>query len=255
MSAALGFGDARAGARPPRRRDGRSGWLIALDWASLALAGALAVLALARVRAWPPLAWAPLLAIAALGGWAFADFGSGLVHFLCDRFGSERTPLLGRAVIRPFREHHAQPRAIASHGFAELAGNNALALTPLLAVCGELAVGFGDTLAHSAAYSGGMAASVGLFATNQIHRWAHLSRAPRFARALQRLGLAITPEAHAMHHRGAHDVAFCITTGWCNAILDRAQVWARAERALRRFGGSAHCTDGTHARTGTEEAS
>lgn len=236
MSAALGFGGARARARPPRRHDGRSSWLAALDWLSLALAGALAALAFARVEAWPPAAWAPALALAALAGWAFADFGSGLVHFLCDRFGSERTPLLGRAVIRPFREHHAQPHAIGSHGFAELSGNNALALTPLLALCGELAPRFGDALAHSLLFSWGMAASIGLFATNQIHRWAHLPRAPRVARVLRSLRLAITPEAHAIHHRGAHDVAFCITTGWCNAVLDRAQAWARAERALRRLG-------------------
>lgn len=236
MNAALGFAALRAPARPPSRRDDRGRWLAALDWASLALAGTLAALAFARVEGWPPLAWAPLLALAALAGWAFADFGSGLVHFLCDRFGSERTPLLGRIVIRPFREHHVQPHAIASHGFAELSGNNALALAPLLALCGEIAPAVGDTVAHSAAFSCGISASAGLFATNQIHRWAHLPRAPRLARWLRRLGLAITPEAHALHHRGAHDVGFCITTGWWNGMLDRAGAWARAERALRRLG-------------------
>ncbi len=224
-------------------------WVCALDWLSLALAAGLASLALARIESLPPLAWAPLLALSALAGWAFADFGSGLVHFLCDRFGSEQTPLFGPAVIRPFRAHHADPGAIAAHGFVELSGNNALALTPLLAAGGGLAPLFGEALLPSAAFSGLMSACVGLFATNQIHRWAHMARAPKIARALRRLGVAITPEAHARHHCGAHDVAFCITSGWCNAALDRARVWSRIEHSLRALASPGHAT-GSHAAGG-----
>jgi ubiquitin-conjugating enzyme E2 variant len=211
----------------------RARWLVALDWASLGLAALLASLAIARLNALPPLAWLPVLVLAAAFGWALADLASGLVHFLCDRFGSERTPLLGPAVIRPFREHHADPRAITAHGFAELSGNSALALTPLLAAGGELARGVGETLLHSAAFFGLMSASIALFVTNQVHRWAHMSNAPRFARALWRLHLAIAPEAHARHHDGAHERAFCIPPGWCNAWLDRADAWGWAERWLR----------------------
>lgn len=222
----------------------RSRWLVALDLFSLSLAAVLSAAALARIGAWPPLAWSPLLALAALAGWAFADFGSGLVHFACDRLGREETPLLGRAVIRPFREHHREPREIAQHGFVELSGNNALALTPLLAAGGELAPWFGEALLPSAAFSGLMAACLGLFTTNQIHRWAHMERAPRIARVLRRLGLAIRAEAHARHHAGAHDVAYCITNDWCNAWLDRAHVWARLELALRALAKRAQRAEG-----------
>jgi len=217
----------------PDARKKRSRWLIALDLFSLSLAAALTALGLSRIEAQPPLAWLPLLALAVLLGWAFADFGSGLVHFLCDRFGSERTPLLGPAVIRPFREHHVDARAITTHGFVELSGNNALALAPLLALGTELAPFFGETLLHSAAFSWLISASAGLFTTNQIHRWAHMPRAPRLARVLQRLRIAIRAEAHAVHHRGEHDAAFCITSGWCNALFDRMRFWQRLERTLR----------------------
>lgn len=212
----------------------RRAWVVALDHVSLALAASLAAVALSRVDALPPLAWVPALALAAWLGWAFADLASGLVHFLCDRFGSERTPLLGPAVIRPFREHHLDPRAITAHGFVELSGNSALALTPMLALGNELAPSFGETLLHSVAFSWLMSASAGLFATNQIHRWAHMPHAPRVARWLQRAGLAITAEAHARHHRAEHDRSFCITTGWCNAPLDRIGAWGRLEHRLRR---------------------
>jgi len=220
---------ARSSARAIARR---SAWLIALDWCALSAAFALAALAVARVEALPPLAWAPLLLLAAALGWAFADLASGVVHFLCDRFGSEQTPLLGPAVIRPFREHHLQPRAITEHGFVELSGNNALALTPVLVVSTELAPFFGEALLPSALFSWLMSASVGLFTTNQIHRWAHMAHTPRLGRWLQRLGLAITADAHARHHSEAHDQSFCITTGWCNGLLDRMQAWSRVERWL-----------------------
>jgi ubiquitin-conjugating enzyme E2 variant len=236
----------------------RPAWVGALDTCSLALAAGLTGLALARVGALPPLAWLPLLALSTLAGWAFADFASGLVHFLCDRLGSEATPLLGPAVIRPFREHHDDPCAIANHRFVELSGNSALALTPMLALGGELAPLFGDALLPSAAFSGLMSACLGLFATNQIHRWAHMPRTPRIARVLRSLGLAIREEAHARHHRGAHDVAFCITNGWCNAPLDRVQFWARLERAMRARSGtrspSEHDYRGVRAPTAEQDA-
>jgi ubiquitin-conjugating enzyme E2 variant len=207
--------------------------LIALDYFSLALAFSLTALAFLRIEDSPPLAWTPALLAAALLGWAFADFASGAVHVLCDRFGSEDTPLFGPAVIRPFREHHVDPRAITTHGFVELSGNNALALTPMLALGTQLAPLVGETLLPSAAFSWLMSASAGLFSTNQIHRWAHMARAPRIARWLRSARLAITAEAHARHHAAAHDRSYCITTGWCNAPLDRMSAWSRLEVWLR----------------------
>ena len=230
-------------ARPARR----SRWLFALDLFSLTAAAALTAVSFARIEALPPLVWFPLLALAVVAGWAFADFGSGLVHFACDRFGREDTPLLGPAVIRPFREHHRDPSEITTHGFVELSGNNALALTPLLAASGGLAPSFGEALLPSAAFSWLISASLGLFTTNQIHRWAHMTGPPRIARALRRLRLAISAEAHARHHTGAHDVAFCITSDWCNAWLDRARVWARIERAVRALARHSGGTNGAAA--------
>src|SRR5437660_12453913 len=48
--------------------------------------------------------WIVLAAV--LCGYLAADFLSGFVHWLGDTWGSTRTPLLGQALIRPFRDPH-----------------------------------------------------------------------------------------------------------------------------------------------------
>lgn len=174
---------------------------------------------------------------AAVLGWLGADLASGIAHWLCDRYGSERTPLLGPVLIRPFREHHADPLAMTRHGFLELCGNNALAVAPVLAAAAlgdppsEAALPLGLLLDVSVLVFG-----LAILATNAIHRWAHLPEAPRGVAWLQRHRVLLSPAAHARHHAAAHDGAYCVTSGWCNAPLDRLRLFRRLERGLARLG-------------------
>jgi len=46
---------------------------------------------------------------AALLGAVAADLASGVVHWACDTFFAEDTPVIGRALIFPFREDHRDP--------------------------------------------------------------------------------------------------------------------------------------------------
>jgi plasmanylethanolamine desaturase len=62
-----------------------------------------------------------LLVIPVLGFIA-ADFASGMVHFLCDNFGTPETPWLGPSFIKSFRDHHTDPKGITRHDFLEVNG-------------------------------------------------------------------------------------------------------------------------------------
>lgn len=176
---------------------------------------------------------APMLLTAGVGGLVIADLISGLVHFTCDRFFSERTPLIGALFIEPFRSHHDDPLGITRHGFCARNGNNCLALLPVLALL-HTTLG---TLQSDALRSGGatfcLTLTAAMAATNQVHGWAHTANPPRFVRALQRARVILSPAAHGRHHRGAHASAYCITTGWLNPLLDACDAFGAIERVVR----------------------
>lgn len=171
-----------------------------------------------------PAAWPGLVAVAVLA-WLAADLVSGLVHWLCDTFFAEDTPLVGRAVIGPFREHHRDPLAITRRGFTAVNGANCAVVLPVLA----LAAWGEPSLRHAFVLVFGLVVCL----TNQFHKWAHAPQVPRAAAWLQRLRLIVPPAHHARHHQRGTE-AFCVASGWCNPLLDDSAVFARIERAIRR---------------------
>lgn len=180
-----------------------------------------------RAEAW----W--VLPTAALSGWLLADFVSGVVHWLADNFGHERLPIIGQALIRPFREHHVDPRAITRHDFIETNGNNCLVCWPVLAVvCVWL-----PTQAHLLAAWFAVAwvvFNLGIFATNQFHKWSHLEVVPGWIAWLQDRRLILSPAHHDVHHTPPFDRYYCITTGWLNPLLcDGLRFFQRAEALIR----------------------
>jgi ubiquitin-conjugating enzyme E2 variant len=166
------------------------------------------------------------LAACALGGLLLCDFISGMVHWAGDTIGGEGMLLFGPHFIKPFREHHTDPKAITRHDFIQTNGNNCLISLPVI-----------GALAPSMSYEttpGFYISTVVVFAswfgfwTNQFHKWAHADRPPRLALWLQRWSLILRPTHHDIHHASPHDKYYCITVGWMNPLLS----WLRFFRAL-----------------------
>lgn len=168
-------------------------------------------------------------------GWLGADLVSGLVHWFFDTWLRHDTPVLGSVFVRPFREHHVDPLSITRHDFVEVNGSNCLATCPVLgaALCLDL-----DSAPTRALATVLLALCLGIFATNQFHRWAHLPDPPRPIRALQDLGLILGRHHHAGHHVAPYDRRYCITTGWLNAPLDRIGFFRGLERVISALTGA-----------------
>jgi ubiquitin-conjugating enzyme E2 variant len=170
-----------------------------------------------------------VLAPAALLGYFVADVATGLVHWFCDRFFEEDSPVVGRLLIFPFRDHHRDPRAMTRHGVLELTGNSCLATSPVLAAA--LAVPLGLFL-DAALFVFAQA----VVATNLFHGWAHDERPPRLAAWLQARGLVLAPVVHDVHHSHGGRGAYCVTNGWANRWLDGLGVFERLESGLGALG-------------------
>jgi len=194
-----------------------------------------AVLGVLLLRASPAvevLGW-PLLA--ALLGYLLADVATGFVHWFCDTFYEEDTPFVGAWLIAPFREHHRDPLAMTRHGFLELAGNSCFVLAPILLV----AASFGPLLNaewSSAFYAFTLSFTWFAAATNLFHRWAHEPAPPQIIAFLQKCGVILPAAHHAQHHVPPHCFAYCVTSGWANAFLDRIGFFVTAGRALSALG-------------------
>lgn len=151
--------------------------------------------------------------LAALCGWLLADLFSGLVHWSFDTLGSVRTPLLGPAIIRPFREHHADPQGMTRHDFIEVNGTSCLGCLPLLAL--SLALdGFGHALVAFTC--------IGILLANQCHKWAHMpaEEISFLITKLQEFGIVLQPMEHARHHTPPYNTHFCTASGWLNRPLN-----------------------------------
>ena len=186
-----------------------------VEYASIALFGLLAAFGLWRLLEASG-AWFPAVALlAAPAGWIASDLLSGLLHYAFDTLGSVETPVLGRAFIRPFREHHADPEAMTRHDFVETHGASCLAALPFLALaCFSSLPVFIESIVFFTA--------IGALATNQCHKWAHMEEraTPAFVRALQRWKLVLPREHHRRHHTPPFDSHFCMSCGWLNPALD-----------------------------------
>jgi plasmanylethanolamine desaturase len=171
------------------------------------------------------------LGTAALTGYLAADFISGFVHWAGDTIGDAQTPIFGPNFVTPFRYHHVDPQEITRHDFIETNGNNCIVVVPVLALLLMVtprATGWFFFSCTAVAFTCWF-----VFCTNQFHKWAHQDQPAGWVRALQRAGLILSPEHHAIHHASPQDKAYCITVGWMNPLLDRLSFFRAPESLIR----------------------
>jgi ubiquitin-conjugating enzyme E2 variant len=181
-------------------------------------------------RLWPHLAENPWLAVAAfMSGFVGADFVGGFVHWAADTWGTPEWPIIGNALIRPFREHHVDQKEITRHDFIETNGNNCF--ISIVPVClASLIPQAGPWTFFAAAWVFSLCFAV--FGTNQFHKWAHMDTPPPAVAWLQRMFLILPPDHHAVHHTAPYAKYYCITVGWLNEALFRLRFFAVLEKLI-----------------------
>ncbi|KAL6695528.1 Kua-ubiquitin conjugating enzyme hybrid localization domain-containing protein [Trichoderma pleuroticola] len=127
------------------------------------------------------------MAISLFLGILAADVVSGIVHWGADNWGSGTWPGIGPAFIRPFRDHHTDPRSITRHGFLELNGNNFIVSIPALWVASS-ALKSQDSVSALTAATFWLSSAFFCGYTNQFHCWAHMENPPMLVRCFQDAG-------------------------------------------------------------------
>ncbi len=176
-----------------------------------------------------------VLAAGVLGGYVFADFVSGFVHWMADTWGSADMPVLGKSLVRPFREHHVDQKAMTHHDYIETNGANCLVSLPVAAGVLFIPLNVEGWVSFSL-FSFVAIGSMVFFVmwTNQIHKWSHLSpeQTPALLRVLQKLHLVLPPGHHQLHHTSPYNTYYCITTGWLNWPLAKINFYRHSERIV-----------------------
>jgi len=173
-------------------------------------------------------------------GVLLADFLTGLVHWTADTWGSVDLPYIGKAFIRPFREHHVDPTAMTRHDFFETNGDNFLGVTPWAAYTVYKFYNLDDaTLTNHYRFDLLMyALSVFLVMTNQIHKWSHVYYGlPSWVEFLQKYHIILPRKHHRIHHVAPHETYFCITTGWLNYPLETIGFFSKLEWLVEKLTG------------------
>jgi hypothetical protein len=171
----------------------------------------------------------------ALLGLVCGDLVTGLVHWAADTYCEEDTPVIGRSLVKPFREHHLRPSEICEHGIIETVGNTCILAVPVLSLLLWLTTYANSALTAFASFIAAVTVGVTV-ATNQFHKWAHADVPPKLARLLQRAGIILSPEHHRAHHTAPFEASYAITNGWLNPLLDGISFFRGLESALHVLG-------------------
>lgn len=194
-------------------------WVVR-GWWGLCLAGVVVwVLWLPSVPLW----WLWLLV-----GYALADAGSYLFHYIIDHYGDPRRP----GLVREFQRHHLEPWGISRKSVSQAIVPAARVATPVMLVW--LVLGLLGWVPPTLLLLGCELGVLWVF-TQVFHRWAHMPTRG-VVRLAQRAGLIMGSRAHRHHHCPPFHSHFAVINGWSNRLLDRLQAPRLVDTVLGRFG-------------------
>ncbi|XP_067931658.1 plasmanylethanolamine desaturase 1-like [Watersipora subatra] len=179
--------------------------------------------------------------LSALAGICTADFASGIVHWGADTWGTVDFPIIGPALLRPFREHHIDPTSICRHDFIE---TNADCFTICIPFIGYSIFKFCTYSPEQIALTYNFEMYVFFLAcfvtmTNEFHKWSHTYFGlPKWISLLQDYHVILPRIHHRYHHVSPHEVNYCITTGWLNPPLEAINFWRKAEHVITKLTGA-----------------
>lgn len=199
-----------------------------MDVVWVLLAVGLAITHVTRLSLTPHLwDWPSLLVILAAA--PIADLVSGFIHWTFDTWGNEGTFFIGPRLIKPFRVHHDRPNDLLKTHFFTTNADSSVAFLPFLLVPFVIPLG-----TMTGALIALFVTCIGIFGlpTSQIHKWSHMKKVPWLIDVLQRCRLILPRGHHDVHHTAPHTRNYCITTGWCNVVLDGVSFFPRLEHVI-----------------------
>ncbi|XP_076810752.1 plasmanylethanolamine desaturase 1-like isoform X1 [Clavelina lepadiformis] len=169
-----------------------------------------------------------------------ADFQSAFIHWVVDTYFSSETPILGPAIVRPFRLHHFAPTQITYNDYLRTYGDAAVFTTPHLLFTMWILCFY--SLESKFVYFLVLwifSYSLVGYGVNQFHQWAHTHGRPIPAAAefLQKLGLILPKDHHRKHHTPPHDCNYCIVAGLVDGPLEAINFWRRLENVVESVTG------------------
>jgi hypothetical protein len=189
----------------------------------------------------PDWRWIP----AALGAWYAADLLSGLTHMYMDyrpctpgigldrmfhysgsreseEYLALRSQVLPRIsaferLVYDFKNHHPRPEALGRRPFLVQIGSTIMfASLPFSIMLNLTSYAFG---LPGWLIAGAVVLTIGGTFAQYFHGTLHRSENPWIVRAMRRVGLLMTPEAHALHHETLRR-DFATNTGWSNPVVN-----------------------------------
>lgn len=180
--------------------------------------------------------WTTLLAFPV--AWIAGDVVTGLVHWLCDTYGTVDTPVFGQTLIRNFRSHHKYPKDICVSPFVFTVGYVAVVSVLTLPILSYFMIKNPTSLALNISSFTYAIITLLTVMTNQFHKWAHLEseKVPEHIKFLQKKKIILDPQHHKVHHTNPFNSYYCITHGLANPFLEKIQFFRRIEKFLAMLG-------------------